>query len=162
VDRGNQHLDEEAQRPNEDLSPLQNEIDQLQRNIDTLVRRTEDPDEDDENARDFRDRVKDLRREKNQRQAELREKQAANADLPPKLDRERVEQYVADVRALLNQDIPASSQALWELTDPIKIHQEPYESGKKGARWVATFSPDLMNLLTRMAAWRGNGIVQIP
>ena len=68
---------------------------------------------------------------------------------PPKplsLDRGKV--YVPDLRELLNQEVAMAAEAIRTLTGPIKIRQEEIP-GRPGARWIATFSPDLVALLTK-------------
>jgi hypothetical protein len=43
-----------------------------------------------------------------------------------------------------------AAEAIRTLTGPIKIRQEEV-SGRPGARWIATFRPDLLALLQRVA-----------
>jgi hypothetical protein len=54
----------------------------------------------------------------------------------------------------MNQEIPAAAEAIRLLTGPIKIRQEPIPGLKRRARWIASFSPDLLGILRLVA---GNG-----
>lgn len=74
-----------------------------------------------------------------------------NEPPPPTLDLDRVSTYLADLRAVLNQEIPAAADALRLLTGPISVTEEPYTTGKKGAHWILTFTPSAMPLLRDVA-----------
>jgi hypothetical protein len=57
-----------------------------------------------------------------------------------------VQKYVADLRSLLNQSIPASADAIRAMTGKIRIRLDDVP-GKQKPQWIATFSPDFMRLL---------------
>lgn len=44
-----------------------------------------------------------------------------------------------------------AAEAIRALTGPIRIHQESIPGRKRGAKWIATFTPDLIRLLRRFA-----------
>jgi predicted DNA-binding protein (UPF0251 family) len=66
-----------------------------------------------------------------------------------KLDRRQIGKRLIGARALLNREIPAAAEAIRALTGPIKIRQESVPGRKNGARWIATFAPDLVGFLAR-------------
>lgn len=147
--RANAYLAEEAARPREDLAPLKKQIRRIETSLDRLVRLTEQEDEETLGNR-FVQRIKQLEAERRAACAELREKERHHAVPPPALTLAHVEQYVADMRAVLNQEPSASALVLRKLTGPITITHEPNSNGKRGYRWVATFSPDLLALLREL------------
>ena len=61
---------------------------------------------------------------------------------------------LADLAELLRQGVPMAAEAIRTLTGPITIRQEEYES-KRGARWIATFTPDLIAVLRQSAIQNG-------
>ena len=83
---------------------------------------------------------------------EIRDADSQNVEPPSALDLEMVKAYVADLDALLNQSIPAAAETLRLLTGPITIRQEKIPGRKRGARWIARFSPNLMRLLLKAAS----------
>ena len=70
------------------------------------------------------------------------------------LDPQWARKALADMRALLEQEVPMAAEAIRTLTGPIRIRQEVIP-GKRGARWFATFSPDLTALLRKLATDKG-------
>lgn len=99
-------------------------------------------------------RIKELQKEVNELKTAIREGEAHNQAPPAPLDVERAAVYLADLRGLLNQGIPMAAEAIRTLSGPIKIRQEKI-AGKRGARWIATFSPDLTVLLKKLAKDKG-------
>jgi hypothetical protein len=67
---------------------------------------------------------------------------------------DRGKRYLPDLRELLNQDIPAAAEAIRTMTGPITVRQEKVP-GKTGARWIATFQPDVLALLRQVARDKG-------
>jgi hypothetical protein len=115
------------------------------------VRRVEDePDE--AVCAAYDKRIRGLNKDLQPLEDQIREAERQNRKKKLKsLDLDRAKAYLADLRGLLNADIPVAAEAIRTLTGPIKIRQEPYPDGKPGARWIATFSPDLTRLLRRVA-----------
>jgi hypothetical protein len=62
-----------------------------------------------------------------------------------------VKALLADLRGLLNQETHAAAEAIRALTGPITIRQEAVSGKKRGAKWIATFTPDLLGWLRREA-----------
>lgn len=146
VERANAYLIEEAKKPKGTVTAEKAELRRLHERRDKLLDRIERSDD-----ADLLDAY-DGRLVKLQRQiADLRkivnEKEAANAPVPPPLNLGQVQTYLADIQGLLNQEVPASAEAIAELTGPIKITQESIPGRKRGAKWIATFSPDLLRTL---------------
>ena len=72
---------------------------------------------------------------------------------PPKpLSPKQAQRYLTDFRKTLNQEIPAAAEAIRSLTGIIKIRQERVPGRNFGARWIATFSPDLFRALGQVDA----------
>ena len=67
--------------------------------------------------------------------------------MPAKLSKKTLRSYLPELRVILNQEIPVAAEAIRRLTGPIAIQQEAISGKKRGARWIAMFSPDLLALL---------------
>jgi hypothetical protein len=96
-------------------------------------------------------RIKGLQKDLNDQHAALRSAERQNGKKVKSLDSQWAKQFLASMRALLNQEVPMAAEAIRTLTGPIKIRQEPNPGRKKGARWIATFSPDFTRLLQYLA-----------
>lgn len=151
IARANAFLEEEARKPRVDTAPLKAEIGRREAAVKKLVVRIEK--EDDEALNDAYDkRVKEHQRELNRLRAALHQAEKQNDfKLPPPLNKERILAYLADVPALFRQDIPMAAEAIRTLTGSITIRQEPVPMKKRGARWIATFEPDLVQVLRLVA-----------
>ncbi len=153
VKRANVFLEQEARKPRVDTEPMKAKIRDYQGRIKKLVKKVEK--EPDETVCDgYHTRIKELQKEVNELKAAIREAEAHNQEPPKPLDIERAKVYLADLRGLLNQEIPMAAEAIRTLTGPIMIRQEKI-AGKRGARWIATFSPDLTALLRKLAQDKG-------
>jgi hypothetical protein len=149
VTLANSFLDEEAKRPQTDTRSLKTKAKRLRANIKRYFERSDGSD--DPNLRDAYDkRIAATQKELNEVQSDIRDAELQNTVPPPPLDLDRVKDYLADLRTLLNQETAASAESLRALTGMIKIRQEQRANGKRGAKWVARFSPDLMKLLARI------------
>jgi hypothetical protein len=60
------------------------------------------------------------------------------------LSLEAAKALLGDLHCLLNQEIPAAAEAIRALTGPITIRQEKIPGKKRGAKWIAKFTPDLL------------------
>ncbi len=96
-------------------------------------------------------RIAELQKEVNYQKVQLRTADAENVPPPAPLDLATMKALLADLRGLLNQEIPAAAEAIRALTGPITIRQEAIPGKKRGARWIATFSPDFLGWLRRGA-----------
>ncbi len=149
VQKANVFLEQEGRKPRVDTVPMKTKVRDYQARIRKLVKLVEK--ELDEGLCDGYDvRIKELQREVNELKSMVREAEVHNEDPPAPLDAQRAKVYLADLRKLLNQEIPMAAEAIRTLTGPIKIRQEVIP-GKRGARWIGTFSPDLLALLRKVA-----------
>mgnify|MGYP000573351674 CR=1 FL=1 len=153
IHRANAFLEQEARKPRVDTEPLKAKLRDYQNRIRKLVKKVErEPDE--ALCEGYHVRIKELQKEVNELRTTIREAEARNEPPPAPLDIERAKVYLADLRGLLNQEIPMAAEAIRQLTGPIMIRQEKVP-GKRGARWIATFSPDLGALLRKVAKDEG-------
>lgn len=149
--QANAYLVEQAEKPKADVSGEKARLRQLEKRVDKLMDRIEGTDDDNLLAA-YDKRILKLQRETAALRKFINQTEAANAPVPPPLDLDQVQTYLADLRDLLNQAIPASAEAIAELTGPIKITQEKIPGMKTKAKWIATFSPDFLGLLTQLGA----------
>ncbi len=145
VARTNEHLAVEAAKPKVDTQAWKDEVQKLQTKIKKLLRLIEG-DEDEALCVAQNERIKQLQGEINALQAKIRE---ANGTAQPgvkPLTIAKARKYLEQLRETLNADIPVAAQAIRVITGPIKIRQDVI-AGRPGARWYATFSPDLVRAL---------------
>jgi hypothetical protein len=153
VKSANVFLEQEARKPRINTEPMKAKLRDYQTRIKKLVRKYEkEPDETVGEA--YHTRIKELQKDVNELRITIREAEAHNQEPPKPLDLQRATVFLADTRGLLNQDIPRAAEAIRTLTGPIMIRQEEVP-GKRGARWIATFSPDLIALLRKLAQDKG-------
>lgn len=144
----NEHLKSLAGRPKVNVAPLRSRIASLQKKIDSFVQRVENLKESEEGLREgYERRIMQQQKEVDELKKQLRETEQTNAPVPPKLSKKTLRAYLPELRAILNQEIPVAAEAIRRLTGPITIRQEAIPGKKRGARWIATFSPDLLALL---------------
>ena len=138
-----------------DTAPLTSSIRAKEAAIKKLFRRIEGC-EDEALLQAYEKRIADRQKEVNELRNQLRAAEAR--DVPPlaPLDLVAVSNLLADLRGLLNEEIPVAAEAIRELTGPITIRQEPIPGRKRGARWIATFSPDLLRVLRYVAGRDAN------
>jgi DNA invertase Pin-like site-specific DNA recombinase len=153
IKKANLFLEQLARKPQVDTVPMKAKLRDYQDRIKKLVKKVEkDPDE--TLCDGYHARIKELQKDVNELKASIREAEAHNQKPPAPLDMERAKLYLADLRSLLHQEIPMAAEAIRALTGPIMIRQEEVP-GKRGARWIATFSPDLVALLRKLAKDKG-------
>jgi DNA invertase Pin-like site-specific DNA recombinase len=154
VSDGNAFLAAEAARPRTDAAPLKAQAKQLTAKIDKLVQRVEnEPDE--ELCKGYDRRVRELQRELNKVNDDLKAMESRNQPPPPVLGREQVLRYLGELRDVLNQEVPASAEIIRSITGPILISQKPNATGKRGATWIARFTPKVLPALAALAKERG-------
>ena len=163
VQKANAFLEEEARKPLVDTEPMKAKVRDYTTKIKKLVKKVEK--EDDALCEGYHVRIKELQKEVNELKTTIREAEVHNQEPPAPLDVERANVYLADLRGLLTQEIPMAAEAIRTLTGPINIRQEKIP-GKRGARWIATFSPDVGALLKKLAQKNGypdaESLVAIP
>lgn len=152
--KANSIFEEEAAKPLIDIGPLKAEARTLKAKIDRLVRLSED-DDDEGLCAGYKSRVKELQKTLNAKNQEIHEADRRKAQCPKPLDVDRVRMMLTDLRGLLNQDIPAAAVAIRAITGPIRIRQEKIPGRRKGARWIAMFTPNLIGALTQFAREKG-------
>ncbi|MBI1370438.1 MAG: hypothetical protein GC162_17520 [Planctomycetes bacterium] len=147
----NEYLKQERQRPKVDVQPQRAEARRLQSKIDKLLSRIEAA-EDNDILDVYDTRIGQYKRQLQSVQKEIRAAEVVNAEPPADmtLDSAQVAQYVQDLRAVLSEDIPAAAKAIRMLTGRITITQEAIPGRKRGAKWVASFSPNLLSLLAHV------------
>ena len=145
----NAFFEQEARKPRIDTAPLKAEARKLKGNIKKYQTFIEDePDED--LCRSHNARVKELQARLNEVQAKIRDAERQNRKPPKPLKLERGKLFVPDLRELLNGEVAMVAEVIRSLTGAIEIRQEE-TPGKRGARWIATFSADVVALLRRVA-----------
>lgn len=146
VEQANAVIEQEALKPRINTVPQKAELRKLEAKRKKLVLRVEN-EEDEELCDGYHQRVKELQTTINRLRAEIREVEAQQRKRPKPLPLDRAVTLLTDVGKLFNEEIPVAAQAIRTLTGPIKIRQEPIPGRKNGARWIATFSPDLLRVL---------------
>lgn len=150
VRKANAYLAAEAARPRIDTKALRTERRKKEATIKKLFDRVAS-ESDEHICAAYDQQIGSLRRDANALRGQLRDIDAQNAAPPPPLTLKDVQRYLHNLRGLLNQEVPAAAEAIRTLTGRIKIRQELIAGRKTGARWIATFSPDLIRLLARIA-----------
>lgn len=152
VSKANEHLNVLAARPKIDVAPLRSKIANLQKKVDRLVLNVENLNESKQELREgYERRIVQLQKEIKILRKELQNSEKSNTPVPRRLSKKCVKTYLADLRDVLNQEIPQAADAIRKLTGPISITQETIPGKKFGARWIATFSPNLLALLRQIA-----------
>lgn len=150
VAKANAFLAEQAQKPRVDAAPLKRAIHEREETIKSLFQRIEGQ-KDEQLCQAYDKHIAEHQRAINQMRAELHKLDAQNIEAPPFLDAVRLKSYLDDIRGLMNQEISASAEVIRALTGPIKVRQELIPGRKTGARWFATFSPNLLAVLQQVA-----------
>lgn len=151
VKSANESLKAQAKQPRVDVKPLQAKESSLVKKIRRLVIKIEDTD-DKKLSAGYDSRVKELQRELNEVRKTLAEAHATTQKSVRPITLEWVREQLGRLRDLLQQDIPIAAQVLRRLTGPIKIRQEPIPGKKRGARWIATFTPNILESLLAINA----------
>lgn len=147
--KANAALQLEAEKPEVDTAPLRAKSRRLDSKIKKLVAMIEDEPEKDLCLAHNR-RVKELQKELNSLSAQVREADRAKRKPAKLLSVKKVCEYLVSFREVLSQEIPVAATALRALTGPITVRQENLP-GRRRARWIATFSPDLLQVLRYLA-----------
>jgi len=149
VNKANGYLADEVRKPLADVGPIKKRIAEKVVAIKKLFERIEY--QDDPNLCDaFEKRISEHQKEENRLKQELRLMEDRNVKPPPPLNLKTVTKLLGNLREILNQEIPLAAEALRALTGPITVRQE-LEQGKRGAKWIAHFTPNLLNVLCKTA-----------
>jgi DNA invertase Pin-like site-specific DNA recombinase len=147
VKRANEYLAEEAKKPQTDVAKLAQQVDSLKRKRDRLVLQLEDMD-DETGAQAVRLRIADLQKQIKFASAEIDRQGGREKRRPKPLTVAGARKLIEKLRDLLNdQGKAAAAAAIREITGPIMISPKPYESGKRGQRWIAKFGPNLLRAM---------------
>ncbi|HEY4313593.1 MAG TPA: recombinase family protein [Pirellulales bacterium] len=158
IAKANVFVEQIASAPQVDIAPLRANGKVLESKIEGLFQCVEA-----ERGKDSPDlklctaydkRISDLQGELEVQQAALQTAQRNNRVEVRPLDVKWARTALADLTKLLRLGVPMAAEAIRTLTGPIKIRQEKYER-KRGARWVATFTPDLVAVLRQLAIENG-------
>ena len=149
VIKANAYLKQQASKPHVDTLRLRAAARKEESVIAKLVGRIERA-ESDELIAVYEQQITTRRKNLDRIRREIAEAESQNAAPPALLDLARVKVYMSDLRELLNQRIPAAAEAIRALTGKILIRQEA-TPGRPGARWIATFSPQLLKILAATA-----------
>jgi len=149
VKKANRYLTKEAKKPRADVKPFQRRRKEVENEINTLMKRLGKL-ENESLCEAYEDRICKCQEELRKLMQKIADGLKANAPPPPAIDLSRVEEYLKDLRTVLGQEVPAAAEALRTLTGPISISQQPYPDGRRGAQWIAKFSPNLMRLLSKI------------
>jgi transposase len=150
VEKANGYLAAEAARPRADTSGLRATIRKKETEIARLFDRLGRT-EDEALVQAYERRIAASQKEVNSARAELRKLEVRDAPPPAPLDAARVAALLADARGLLNGEVAAAAEAIRELTGRITVRQEAGTGRKRGAKWIATFTPDFVGWLARWA-----------
>jgi site-specific DNA recombinase len=156
--KANVFVEQIASAPQVDVAPMRANGRLLESKIEDLFQRVEA-----ERGKDSPDlklctaydnRISDLQGQLEVQLVALRTAQRNNRVEVRPLDVKWARTAMADLTKLLRQGIPRAAEAIRMLTGPITIRQEEYES-KRGARWIATFTPDLVAVLRQLGTENG-------
>lgn len=146
VVQANAYLAAEAAKPRSNTAPLKSAIREKETEIGRQFKRMEAA-KDEALVQAYEKNIADLQKEVNELKRQLREVDVENVKLPDPLDATKVVAKLGDIQALLQQEIPAAAEVIRKLTGPIRITQQRALGQTRGATWVATFSPNLVELL---------------
>ncbi len=149
VDLANAALETEAQKPRPNLVPLVRRAEQIRKQIQRLVRRSAQTD-DDCVANSYAAEIKRLRMELAEIEPQLRSAEVAEQQRFARLDVHEAKKLLGELRDVLNRDVAIAGPAIRALTGPIRIRQEPIPGLKMRNRWIARFTPQVGQLLSRV------------
>jgi len=149
VTKANAIVEQEARKPRVNTAAWKAEVRKKEAKIQKLVTCIEDePDE--KLCVAYHRRVKELQKDVNQLNSKISDAEAGQRKQPTPLSLDRAKLYLAEFLKTMNEEIPVAAEAIRALTGPISIRQEPIPGRKNGARWIATFGPDLVRVLRLM------------
>lgn len=151
TEQANRFLIEYADQPRPDLKPLRSEIKSMlhrQRKILALT----------ENGKSkigvVRKRLKTIEKRLQSLRRQLNAAETASVEPPTPITREAVVGNLGRLRELLDQDVGAAAPILLELTGPVRITQLR-ETGRRGWRWTAHFTLNLVPVLAKIERQSG-------
>ena len=149
VVRVNRLIEEQALQPCTDTGPQKAQVKQLRTKIERLVKKVAETD-DDRLSTAYHQQILQYQREHNSLLATIREEEARQRSSARPIDIDAAKAYLTDLRETLDQDIPVAAETIRALTGPIRVRQELLP-GRNRSRWVASFQPNLQELLRRVS-----------
>ncbi len=149
VVRVNRMIAEQAHKPHTDIGPLKTQFKQLRTKIERLVIKVADAGDERLSAA-YHQQAQKYQKEANSLLATIRAEESRHQTSCRPIDIDEAKAYLADLRETLDQDIPIAAEAIRALTGPIRVRQELL-TGRKRSRWVASFQPNLGELLRRVS-----------
>ncbi len=150
VREANEHLKRDEARPRTDLKPLRAKVKATKKEVNRLFERLTNL-VDSATMRAYEQRIAKRQREYEELQNKLRAAEAESKKTPPPLKLARVNDYLEDMRELLDGDIPAAAEAIRILTGRITISLGENPNGRQGIPWIAKFSPNVVSFLAEIA-----------
>ena len=147
--RANRMIAEQARKPHTDVGPLKAQFKQLRTKIERLVIKVADAGDERLSAA-YHQQAQKYQKEANSLLATIRAEESFHQTSCRPIEIEEAKTYLSDLRQLLDQDIPIAAEAIRALTGPIRVRQEQLP-GRKRSRWVASFQPNLPELLRRVS-----------
>ncbi len=145
----NRLIKEQACKPHMDVGPLKAQFKQLRTKIERLVIKVADAGDERLSAA-YHQQAQKYQKEANSLLAAIRAEESRHHSSCRPIAIEEAKTYLSDLRQLLDQDIPVAAEAIRALTGPIRVRQELLP-GRKRSRWVASFQPNLPELLRRVS-----------
>ena len=147
--RANRMIAEQARKPHMDVGPLKAQFKQLRTKIERLVIKVADAGDERLSAA-YHQQAQKYQKEANSLLATIRAEESRHQASCCPIDIDAAKTYLTDLRETLDQDIPVAAEAIRALTGPIRVRQEQLP-GRKRSRWIASFQPNLRELLRRVS-----------
>lgn len=151
VGKANAYLQAEGKRPKGDAARFRAELKNLTSKRDRLLRLYE---EGDGELEDVAAKLKKYQAQLTVLQNRLREVEGAAEPLAP-ITAANVETVVADLHALLREDVAAVAPVIRELTGMVTVTLDENEEGQRGQAWIARFTVNLVPVAARLTRRRG-------
>ncbi len=119
------------------------------RHDERLVKKVAETD-DDRLSTAYHQQILQYQKEHNSLLATIREEEARQRLSARPIDIDAAKAYLTNLRETLDQDIPIAAEAIRALTGSIRVRQEQLPDRKR-SRWVASFQPNLRELLRRVS-----------
>jgi DNA invertase Pin-like site-specific DNA recombinase len=152
VKKANTFLALEATKPRTDTSGLRSAERQAETRLGRLRQRLGDYEGEDRGViTEYETQISVTKNDLSIIRSKLAEAARTDTPPPPPLNAERIKEYLGELRSVLNQEPAAVAPVLRSITGQITVEQRNYQGKKKGAEWIATFSPQLINFLAAVA-----------
>lgn len=150
VTQANSLLENGPQKADVDMAPLKSKERGISSKIAKLVRVIEESEEQSLTS-GYSKRITELERELHDVRLAIRNANVARVRRPRPLPMEHAKEYLENLRSLLSRDTAEAAAAIRLITGPISIREEKVPGQSRGARWIATFSPQWNEILNRIS-----------